>query len=186
MFINYTTWSGHYKYNNTLYACSLGLITADQYVKVSFVDRNTHIDLLGYSILDKVIFNKTDVFQTNDRIQANTPFQLAGKLSWNPSKKYWTYNADVTIPQEKPFSQFTLTTNTEKSTVVSENSKTTAIVLGIVFTFASLGVILMAGSLIWSYRKGLLRHIPMSYRTFRNPREERRASFDSREETVHI
>jgi hypothetical protein len=36
--------------------------------------------ILGYSILDKVIFNKTDVFQTNDRIQANTPFQLAGKL----------------------------------------------------------------------------------------------------------
>jgi hypothetical protein len=74
----------------------------------------------------------------------------------------------------------------EKSTGVSENTKTTAIVLGIVFVFASLGVILMAGSLIWSYRKGLLRHIPMSYRTFRNPREERRASFDSREETVHI
>jgi hypothetical protein len=68
--------------------------------------------ILGYSILDKVIFNKTDIFQTNDRIQANTPFQLAGKLSWNPSHKYWTYNADVTIPQEKPFSQFTLMTNT--------------------------------------------------------------------------
>lgn len=47
VFINYTTWRGHYKYNNTPYACSLGLITADQYVKVSFVDRNTHIDLLG-------------------------------------------------------------------------------------------------------------------------------------------
>jgi hypothetical protein len=53
VFINYTTWSGHYKYNNTLYACSLGLITADQYVKVSFVDRNTHIDLLGILFVDR-------------------------------------------------------------------------------------------------------------------------------------
>jgi hypothetical protein len=51
--IDYTTWSGHYKYNNTLYACSLGLITADQYVKVSFVDRNTHIDLLGILFVDR-------------------------------------------------------------------------------------------------------------------------------------
>lgn len=68
--------------------------------------------ILGYYIMGQVIFNKTDVFQTNDRIQANAPFQLAGNLSWNPNKTYWTYTADVTIPQEKPFSQFKLTTNT--------------------------------------------------------------------------
>lgn len=68
--------------------------------------------ILGYYIMGQVIFNKTDVFQTNDRIQANAPFQLAGNLSRNPSKTYWTYTADVTIPQEKPFSQFKLTTNT--------------------------------------------------------------------------
>lgn len=61
-----------------------------------------------------------------------------------------------------------------------------SIVLGVVLTVAIIGIILMAGMMFYSYRKGLLRHVPMSYSTFKNPEQERRASFDSREETVHI
>lgn len=186
VFANYSTWSGQYSYNNTIYTCRIGVLHVDQFVLVSFVDRNTHVDLKGYSVSDTVIFNKTDVYQSSDRIQGNMTFQLSGILTYNSVTKYWMYTANVTLPREKPFSQFKLMTSTEKNEVTDQISKTTSIVLGVVFSLAALGVILMAGSMIWSYRKGLLRHIPMSYRTFKNPREERRASFDSREETVHI
>ncbi|XP_052104020.1 uncharacterized protein LOC127737408 [Mytilus californianus] len=184
VFINYTTWNGQYIYNKTSYACRMGIHSVNGNVTASLVDSATHIDLTGYSVFGKVIFNKTTTYQSSERFSGS--FQLAGHLQWVPSHKYWMYTANVTIPTEKPFSLFKFMSNTEKTTIESESSRTTSIVLGIVFSLAILGVVLMAGSMIWSYRKGLLRHIPLSYRTFKNPKEERRASFDSREETVHI
>lgn len=74
----------------------------------------------------------------------------------------------------------------DKSTALDEHTNTMSIVLGVVLTVAVLGIILMAGMMFYSYRKGLLRHVPLSYSTFKNSDNDQRASFDSRQQSVHI
>lgn len=184
VFINHTTWNGVYSYNQTSNHCRLGVHSVNGQIIASLVDRMSHFDMIGYSIADKVIFNKTTVYQSSATFDGS--FQLSGILQWMNDRSYWSYKANVTVPIGKPFSTFVFYSTTDKSTALDEHTNTMSIVLGVVLTVAVLGIILMAGMMFYSYRKGLLRHVPLSYSTFKNSDNDQRASFDSRQQSVHI
>ncbi|KAJ8310717.1 hypothetical protein KUTeg_012582 [Tegillarca granosa] len=191
-FVDEAKWSGYYVYSKQHIPCSLAVhsVQLDKYgvVLATFKDDTAQFDIQGVSNDDgrTVIFRMSTAQQLSDRIQVNSEFKLSGEVTRDKRESpFWTYHGNASVNTNDsnfgPFVMFAGDVAVVNAGGGLDDSKQVALTVGISLGAAVLGVALLVGIGVWAVRSGHLRHVPLSYKNFKND-----AAYRNGESTVHI
>ncbi|XP_033759431.1 uncharacterized protein LOC117341672 [Pecten maximus] len=132
----------------------------------------------------RVIFTMTKLLKSSSHFTPNNELQIIGFLTRMSGYDGWTFQGNVTKPENNFFQGFNFSANNGKITPADpyppvNESLRVGLTIGLSLVCAFIGVAAMVAITVWAIRKGYLRHVPTSYENLKNPKPAYRAKDDS-------
>ncbi|XP_041354761.1 uncharacterized protein LOC121372486 [Gigantopelta aegis] len=168
----YRSWSGYYRVYDIHYPCSLQVHSVQSghqgTAMLTFRDNETVMDVSVFSYDDiTMVFKLESMHKPSSRFPGDVDIRIEAKVVYIGG--VCTISGNFTDPRNRGFGTFVVQPQNAPEITSRSKALTIGLAVGIPLVLMAMITVIAVCLIMWAIRKGYLRHVPCSFKTFRNP-----------------